>query len=148
MGIGKDCLVLVGLNVTASQHAYFYIKLLGCCFPKQQLWSGKKKKRLFAAVWQSSNSPIAESCQMLGRALTVAPGAVMEELRCCKPCLREGRGSEQRPQVAKVPLKDWVALSRKGDTSFGRIRAGKGNLLNQCMSSCCLCICPLKLSCF
>lgn len=78
----------------------------------------------------------------------MAPGAVMGELRCCKPCLREGRGSEQRPQAAKVPLKDWVALSRKGDTSFGRIRAGKGNILNQCMSSCCLCICPLKLSCF
>ena len=51
-------------------------------------------------------------------------------------------------QVVNVPLKDWVALSRKGDTSFRRIRAGKGNLLNRCMSSCCLWICPLKLSCF
>lgn len=50
------------------------------------------------------------------------------------------------PQVAKVPLKDWVVLSGKGDVSFRRIGAGNGNFLNRCTSSCCVRICPLKLT--
>jgi len=37
---------------------------------------------------------------VLGRAFSVAPGAVMEQQGRCRLCLREGRGAEQRPHAA------------------------------------------------